>query len=160
MIDEKGRLFGKINIIDLAVVLVIVLLAGGILYREKGSSAVVAQPRTVVMKVVCLGVYPDAATQIKPGDQLVASGNLVPVYVKDVKIRRALNGTPNAEGQIILAEHPFRKDVLLTLEGKTMAVSPAEIVLGGQRVRAGIEDYVVKTQKFEAKATIISVEVK
>ena len=33
LIDNKGRLFGIINIIDLAVLLAVVLLAGGVVYK-------------------------------------------------------------------------------------------------------------------------------
>jgi hypothetical protein len=43
---------------------------------------------------------------------------------------------------------------------KTLAVTPAEITLGGQKVRAGKEDSYVKTQKVELEATILKVEVK
>ena len=159
MIDDKGRLFGKINIIDLAVLAVVLLLIAGFLYREK-SSNVIVNPKTVVVKVVCPFVYPDVVPNLKAGDQLVASGQLVPVYIKEVDIRPAMTTVSKPDGSMILTTNPFRKDIFVTLEGKTNAISPAEIVLGGQKIRTGKEDYYVKTQTLELRATILSVDVK
>lgn len=159
MLDEKGRLFGRVNVIDLAVVLVIVLLAAAYLYREKGSTSVTAAPSTVRLKVVCYNAYPGVAESLHVGDQLVAGGALVPVYIKDIRVRPANNATVRADGTMLLTTNPFRQDIDLVLEGKSTAVGPAEITLGGQKVRAGIEDYVLKTRLVELKAAIVAVEV-
>lgn len=159
MIDDRGRLWGKINVIDLAVVLCLLLVVAGLVYREKAKTAIV-NPRTVEVKVVCPFVYPEVVPNLKVGDQLVANGVLVPVFVKALEVRPALVTVSKPDGSMILTQNPFRKDIFVTLEGKTNAISPAEIVLGGQKVRAGKEDFYVKTQKCELKATVLRVEVK
>lgn len=159
MLDKQGKLFGKINIIDLSVLLVVILLLGGFLYSQKGPSNV-AKPKTVTMKVVCPFVYPDVAPNLKVGDQLVASGNLVPVYIKKVEVKQAISTVISQGNHLVLAENPFRKDIFLEIEGQTTAVTPGKITLAGQEVRAGIEDYFVKTQKVELEATILNVDVK
>jgi hypothetical protein len=78
---------GKINVIDLVILLAVLLLVGGFLYREKGNTNVAA-PKTVVMQVVCPYVYPNFAENLKAGDQLVASGSLVPCISKKSKLNQ------------------------------------------------------------------------
>jgi hypothetical protein len=159
MLDKQGKLFGKINIIDLAVLLAVLLLVAGFLYREK-SSSVIINPKTVQMQVVCPFVYPNVVDNVKVGDQLVANGAPVPVYITSVKVTPAQTTVSKPDGSMILTTNPFRKDIFLTIEGKTSAITPGEITLGGQKVRAGVDNYYVKTQKLQLTATILKVEVK
>ncbi|MGI6550966.1 MAG: DUF4330 domain-containing protein [Syntrophomonadales bacterium] len=159
MIDKQGRLFGRISIIDLAIVLAVVLVIFGVFYRGRGTNVAV-DPKTVQIKVVCPFVYPDVVPNIKEGDQLVANNQLVPVYIKEVDVRQANTTVSKPDGSMILTENPFRKDIFLVIEGQTTAVSPHQIMLGGQQVRAGKDDYYVKTRTAELKATILNVEVK
>jgi hypothetical protein len=158
MIDKEGKLFGKINIIDLVVLLAVLLLVAGFLYR--GRDHTIAQPHTVAIRVVCPFVYPDVDNNIKAGDQLVASGALMPVYIKKVEVKQALTTVSKPDGSMVLSTNPFRKDIFLDIEGQTTAVNPAVITLGGQEVRAGKDDYTVKTRTVELTATILKVDVK
>ena len=54
MIDEKGRLFGKINIVDLLVILVIVIAAVfvGVKFLGGGSSGGIGAAKTKVVYTV------------------------------------------------------------------------------------------------------------
>lgn len=159
MLDKQGRLFGRVSIIDLAIILAIVLVIAGVFYRGRGTDAPVAA-KTVQIKVVCPFVYPDVVPNIKAGDQLVANNQLVPVYIKEVEVKKAATTVSKPDGSMILTENPFRKDIFLVIEGQTTAVSSYQIMLGGQQVRAGKDDYFVKTRTVELKATILNVEVK
>lgn len=159
MIDRQGRLFGKINIIDLAVLLAVLALVVGFLYREKAASSIV-NPKTVELKVVCPYVYPPIDEQIKVGDRLIANGAPVDVVITSKEVKPALTTVPRPDGSLGLVTSPYRKDVYLTIKGKTNSVTDAEIWLGGQQVRAGKEDYYVKTRTAELKAYILSVDVK
>jgi hypothetical protein len=157
MIDDKGRLFGLINIIDLVVLILIVVIAGAYFYRNASSEPAATQTATV--KVLCPYLRPEVAEQIKVGDQLLARGQLQPVYVKEVRVVNAKDTEPDDNGKIILQDHPFRKDVYLTLEGPVSATG-AEIYLAGQQVRAGMDKYIMKTQFFEVQGEILEVTVK
>jgi len=159
MIDKQGKLFGRVSIIDLVIVLAIILVIVGVFYRGKGTSVAV-QPSTVQIKVVCPFVYPDVVKNIKVGDQLVANNQLVPVYIKEVEVKAAATTVSKPDGSMILTTNPFRKDIFVVIEGETTAVSPHEIMLGGQKIRAGKDEYFVKTRTCELKATILEVEVK
>lgn len=159
MIDKQGKLFGKVSIIDLAIVLAVILVIIGVFYRGQGPSAAV-NTKTVQIKVVCPWVYPDVTESVQVGDQLVANNQLVPVYIKEVDVRPANTTLSWSDGSMQLAQNPFRKDIFLVIEGETTAVSNVEIMLGGQKVRAGKDDYYVKTDTYELKAVILDVEVK
>lgn len=154
MIDSKGRLFGLINIIDLAILILLLVLVGAYFYRDRGATETSAPMATV--KVLCPYLRPEVALQIHEGDQLLARGQLQPVFVKELRIEQARDSEPDAKGKIILQEHPFRKDVYLTLEGP-VSINGAEIYLAGQQVRAGIDKYIMKTQYFEAEGEVLEV---
>lgn len=160
LIDDKGRLFGKLNLIDLGVLLIVVILVAGFLYKDKAAGTA-SEGRTVILKVVSPAQYPGVGENIKVGDILVASGAPTGDHITAIEVKPANWVAPNSEGKMILSENPFRKDVYITIEGKTTQVTPGEITLAGQKVRSGKKDFVVKTQKVEmADSTIISVEVK
>lgn len=153
MLDEKGRLFGKVSIVDLAIVLIVLILVAGYLYRDRAAGTP-AQAKTVVVKVVCNGVYPGTEDSIKIGDNLVASGGVTNVRITDMRVEPAYWTVNTADGHMNLTTNPFRKDIYLTLEGKTSQITPAEITFAGQKCRVGKEDFVIKTQKVEVIAIV------
>lgn len=155
MIDEQGRLFGKINLIDLAVILIAVVLIAGFLYRDRAAGTD-SEGRTVILTVVAPGKYPGVSDNLKVGDQLVANGALTSARITSIEVKPANWVASNAEGKMVLSANPFRKDIFLTIEGQSTQVTPAEITLAGQKVRAGKEDFVVKTQKVEMDDCIIT----
>jgi hypothetical protein len=157
MIDEKGRLFGFINIIDLTVLILILVIALGFFFRHKNTEPVVTNTATV--KVICPYLRPEVAGQIHAGDQLLARGQLQPVYIKDVKVVTARDSDTRADGTLVLQQHPFRKDVYLTLEGP-VSYTGAELYMAGQGIRAGLDKYILKTQVVEVTGEILEVEVK
>lgn len=156
MIDEKGRLFGLINIIDLVVLLLILLLAGGYFYRQNQQAP--AETYTATVKVLCPYLRPEVAEQIHQGDELVARGQVQPVRVTELRVLTARDSDTRADGELVLQQHPFRKDVYLTLEGP-VSFTGAEVFLAGQPVRAGIDKYIFKTQTVEVEGEILSVDV-
>lgn len=158
-IDKKGKIFGVINIIDLFVVLAVVLLGVGYLYRDHGSEIQVGSGKSVTVKLVCNYAFPGAEESLRVGDHLVASSSLTGAVIKDIKVEQANETAPDDKGQMVLSKNPFRKDIYLTIEATDAQISPAEIIVAGQKCRAGKEDFFVKTQTVELKATVLDVEV-
>lgn len=154
IIDDKGRLFGWINVIDLVILILIVVVAGGYFYRQ--SHETVTEQPVATVKVLCPYLRPEVAAQVHEGDQLLARGQLQPVYITEATVTNARDTEPDDRGIIILQDHPFRKDVYLTLEGPA-AVNGAEVSLAGQQVRAGMDKYIMKTQWFEVEGEILEV---
>jgi hypothetical protein len=159
VIDEKGRLGGKINIIDLAIVLVIIALIGGFLYKDKAASTS-PTAKTMIVKIVCPNAFPGVEKNLKVGDYLVANSALTSAKITEMTVDAAKWVAPDSNGKLVLSRSPLRKDIYLTLEGVSPQYSSAEISFGGQMLRAGKEDFVLKTQKVELKAIVISIEEK
>lgn len=158
VVDEKGRLFGKISIVDLAILFIIVILVAGYLYRDRAAETA-PEAKTVTVKVVCNGVYPGTENSIEIGDNLVASGAVTNVEVIEKSVEPAAWVVNAADGRAVLSTNPFRKDIYLTLQGEITQVTPAEISFAGQKCRVGKEDFVIKTQRMEAEAVVLDIEV-
>ena len=154
LLDEKGKIFGLLNIIDAAILFVLLILAAGAAYKFLLPQT--ATPPTIVKFAVRVpAVPPETAQMVKAGDRLVAGASYVPVTIKDVVVEPALSTETDAHGRKVLARDPYFKDLLVTLEGRT-PISSAQIKLGAQEIRAGRE-YFVKTLTYELKGTIIKV---
>lgn len=159
MIDEKGRLGGKINIVDLAIVLVIVLLIGGYLYKDRATT-VSPTAKTLIVKVVCTNAYSGVENNIEVGDYLVANSALTNAKIIEMKANDANWVATDNSGKTVLSKNPIRKDIFLTLEGESPQYSSAEISFAGQKIRAGKEDFILTTQKVELRTIVISIEEK
>ena len=160
MIDEKGRLFGKINIVDLLVVLVIVIAAVvlGVKFLGGGGTSAINPAKTPVRYTVLVqGVEPEVYENIQkyiPG-QLMASGELLDGYVTGVtpvegRVHTATVNT--ADGTLEIPVNEGKLDLIFTIECNVVNSITTEI--GTQEVRVG-KIHTVKTDKFELTNGII-----
>ncbi len=157
LIDEKGKILGLINIIDLIVLVLILLVAAGVGYKYTHKSQQ-AKTVTVEFQVMVPHVRPEMAQAIKVGDKMVQGSSYTPVVVKDVEIKPGYSVNVDAKGQRVESYDPYLVDIYVTNTGQT-TLSSASIVMGGQDIRVG-KDYYVKSRDYEFKGTIISVNVK
>ncbi len=156
VIDEKGRLFGKVNIVDLLVLVLIVAAAAVLGMKLLGGRAMPGEQSkkltyTVrVMEVtqetyesVCR--YVDRQAGIK--DQLQASGKLLPGYIVDVTATPHVPiSTDTVGGQTL--------DLLFTVEATVTNLVKNEV--GTQEVRIG-KSHILKGQHIEfEKGTIMT----
>ena len=161
MIDEKGRLFGKINIVDLIVILVIVIAAVVVgmkfLGGGNGNSAINPNKTPVRYTVLVEGVEPEVYENIQkyiPG-QLMASGELLDGYVTGVtpvegRVHTATVNT--ADGTLEIPVNEGKLDLIFTIECNVVNSITTEI--GTQEVRVG-KSHIVKTDKIELPNGII-----
>ena len=156
--QKKGRLFGKLNIVDLVIIaLLIVVALIALLKLGGGSSEAGAEgcklTYTVRVDAVDPQVYENICAHI-PG-QLMASGKLLPAQVTAVTSR------PH-EGQKLSLDLRTEKvsveegDGLLDLVFTIEATVPDRITneVGTQEVRIG-KPHIVKTTDFELESGII-----
>ena len=90
MMDKKGKIFGKVNLIDLFVVILILAIVVVLAWRVLGGSGNSSAPSTattltytVAVNDVSSDIY-ESILNYMPDDQLMASGELLPAYVTDV----------------------------------------------------------------------------
>lgn len=157
IIDEKGKVLGLVNVIDLIILLVILLVGAGAAYKFTHKSAQ-GEIKTVEFKVLVPCVRPELAQAVKVGDKMVQGGSYTPVTVKSVEIKPGFSVNTNSAGQKVSSYDPYLKDVFVTNEGK-VNLSSATISMGGQEIRVG-KDYYVKSRDYELKGTILTVTVK
>ncbi|KJS14535.1 MAG: hypothetical protein VR69_17615 [Peptococcaceae bacterium BRH_c4b] len=157
LIDEKGKVFGLVNIIDLIILLLIVLVGAGAAYKYTHKSAQ-GEIRTVEFQVMVPCVRPELAAAVKVGDKMVKDAIYTPVAVKSVDIKPGLSVNLNAQGNKVISYDPYMKDVFVVNEGK-VNISSATITMGGQEIRIG-KDYYVKSRDYELKGTIMGITIK
>lgn len=144
LIDNKGKLFGKVNIIDLSIILVVVLVAAAVygVYFRKTESAEATADR--IEYDVELTVKPEEFVDaIKIGDEIRDSvrGH----YLGKVIDKKKLPATKVIEnidkGEFVKAEIPGMYDVIVTIEANGM-VTPRSILAEGVEVKVGQRMYI------------------
>jgi hypothetical protein len=158
LIDNKGRLFGIINIIDLAVLLAVVLLAGGVVYKfllKPGDTGGKGNTKTYTVTVKCPMVPESAATRLSKGDRIFYSDTYVNGEVESVRYEDAKEAVLTADGQYVTATHPYLKDVYVTLKVFDDPSSDA-IMLGKYQVNLG-KDFTMKTTRVEIMGVVIDI---
>lgn len=156
VIDKKGKLFGKLNIIDLLAILLIVAVLALIGYKLTSNSGGLAGAGqkvvyTVEVKNVDAAVYESLQKEALPS-QLTAANEMLDAYVTDIQ---ATPADPNAyhmqwdgsSGDLTLSQsQDGAYNVVFTIEGTVKDNLTSE--LGTQEIRVG-KTHIVKTTTFE-----------
>ena len=121
LFDKKGRLFGKISIVDILIVVIIIAVIGGVYYKFGRSGTVTALTKTDTVQV---SFYSETipkyiVNNIKKGDiakdrvQSIVIGKVV-----DVIVGPDLEYEPNSEGKVTLSSRPDYCSVTVVVEGQ------------------------------------------
>lgn len=163
IVNEKGKLFGIINVVDLVVLLCIVLVAVAAIYKFAAPAATnVIAPKSdmyVTMRVRGTFDYLDVEIEKKllPGSRLIAgSGYIDGAEVVSVKRIPYLTAGLTDKGTFITSEDPQKSDTLIVVKAKQAKDDPI-LKIGNQEIRIG-RGFIFKTQQFEMNAIIESVE--
>jgi hypothetical protein len=120
ILDDRSRLFGIVNPVDLvaiiAVVAVIVVIAN-VLFGVRASTVV--QPQTgVVRATVYAGSVRDwVPTSVKIGDPMNRKAGNAMGKVVAVQASPAINEVPTADGTLKMTKSKIFTDVYITVEG-------------------------------------------
>lgn len=158
IINEKGKLFGLINIIDLAFLIIILLLAGAIGYKTLGSKI---RPQNVVVKdvsfVVKLSLKPQSyVNSLKVGDKILSGTHQTDAYIEEVTVKPGEMTTTTDSGEIKYATHPSLYDIYVKIKMKASA-NATVLKLGVQEIRVGGK-YQVKTKMADIEGTVDSIQ--
>jgi len=140
IIDEKGKIFGLINYLDLIVLLVVLLLAGKFFIldnEEKRRELLQAHGREVLVTYNVNGIKDVSIKTVKEGDIFrdVETGNTLGEVVK-IEVSNHQMQTTDRDGRVIYSDVPGRYDIMLTLKGKAnetdkdIKVSNVEMQIG------------------------------
>lgn len=152
LIDEKGKLFGIINIVDLIIIVIVVMLvAGGV--KQVRNPVIEVEEKVRGEEKEALVVL-----EINKAKEYIVDG----LVVGDVLYH---NEEGTKFGKIIdkqveerKGEEPSRYNVTLTIES-IVEDTPKEIIIGGKGARVGSE-FALKNKRVKTAGTIINMEVK
>ena len=118
LIDENGRLFGVISIVDVIVIVIALALIGAIYAKfhvlEKTSTTT---PTTAVTYQVKVSTVRSAAVEtIREGDTVYSSTGVELGTVAGISTEPAQRSTPLSDGTLVLAPIENRIDMYLTVE--------------------------------------------
>lgn len=133
LIDREGRLFGKISVIDVMVLVVVAVLAAAVLAKDRlpqTGSSVSTVPVVYEMRVHNQPDYVVAA--IQEGDQLYdqarstngSLGEIVDIQVSDGTSQASLS-----DGTVEMVPAEGYYDLVLTLEGQALVEADGTILL-------------------------------
>lgn len=157
IINEKGKLFGIINIIDLTVLLVMALLVVGGIQRMKSRPIVVDETSKALITYEVSDVRIMSVENIVEGDDLYHYdrggyvGKIVEVDYEPYKEPVELNG------QWVDAEVPNKYVVTFTVEADVKD-NPDVVLVGGEQTRIGTQ-YRLKNKRIAFFGTVIGMEV-
>lgn len=162
IVDEKGKLFGKINLIDLLVILLVLAVAAVLVLKVFGKNTglpgtdVKEQIEyTVKVPQVQEAVFKAVQEEVKTGGesaQLMANGEMLDGYVISVSAEPHLEPVNMEDGSIVSSAQPGYVDVNVTI--RTAISNPITQAVGTQEVRIG-KTHIVKTKNFELVNGII-----
>ena len=119
LLDEKGRLFGRISIIDIGVLLLIIALMGGVYYKffmvDKNSNA--AKFDTLEYKILVEEVRQQSVDAIEIGADIYDVKTDSPMgKIISKEVLPATEQLTKADGTMVIAEKPERFNVLVTIQ--------------------------------------------
>ena len=160
MIDENGKLFGKINIIDFLIVVVLLALVAGAVYKFGILRfGIASKTDTIVMKFMAEEVPDYAASKVEDKDNLVDDTRYTQLgQVTDHKVGPSLTYAANADGQYKMAPKEKMNSILITGIVKGTMTENGCLVNG---VRYGIgHSFVLRSGKTKLFVRVYDIEKK
>lgn len=160
-INDKGKLFGLINIIDLVVIAAIILMGIGVGYRYllRPSLEIEAEKdkKSYTATVLCSMVPPETKNTLKVGDRLYYdSTGYIETKVESISSKPASIESIAADGSLIINEHPVLEDLTVAICVPVDVDSPIIKMGGFYQVNVG-KKIVLKTDRIEVNGIILSI---
>ncbi|MCL4499022.1 MAG: DUF4330 domain-containing protein [Chloroflexi bacterium] len=157
MIDRQGRLFGRLNVIDAA--LIVAIIAGLALYGARRAGTVKIGPppeQPVTLSLQTDAITPETAQNIDKnaplflivGVDAVTLGTVSDIQVKPAEVR--IDDT--VSGKVIYAPDAKRVQAVLTVKG-TGVLTKQIVTVGGNTVLVG-DTIACKTQRTRFNANV------
>lgn len=162
IVDEKGKLFGLINVIDLLVLLIIFAVVAVVGYQyvsKKTTNSGNGSVQTITVDFKSAARSESSAKAIKPGDKIVSLTSYSGATVKSTRYEDALVNVETADGKLLNVRDKLRKDVYVTIAMSADLNAPI-IKLGSQEIAVG-KTITLKTPRVEfANAVVEAINIK
>ena len=160
LIDEKGRLFGKINLIDLIIILVIVALVCGIGFKlffsnDEASPSEPSISTQAKVDILLKTVNYEVAGGIEEGDTLIINNAESDIKVDSIVVKDSMAANPDSNGIVVLSPNPLHKDMTVTVF-MDVSVSSGGIAYKGEMLKIN-NNFNVETNDFCCVGKIIDI---
>jgi len=159
IVNEKGKLFGIINIVDLAVLLVLLLIvyAGALKLTGREINTPIANEKKDVIITLKAGARSDSLlTAFKEGDQLMYGNLFLDAHIQKVELTPTMITVPLPSGEVTKAPDPILNDINITFKASVSTDSNV-IKIGSSEIRIG-ETYVICTKRAKTACYVTGIE--
>ncbi len=121
LIDNRGKLFGKVNIIDILIILILIagIAMAGLKFFKSKTVTPFTRLDDIRTEIFCEEVPEYAGKEIKPGDVIKDPIKNAEIgHVKDVKLKDSVSYGTDSSGKWVVSPKPGYVSVYLVVEGK------------------------------------------
>lgn len=139
IIDNRGKLFGKVSVVDILIILFLVLAAGlGYRYmNSRGGTTVAAQPQKIIMVFYGEEAPEFAVKAAKKGDVVREyQGSIFGKVIEDIKIDKARKFDEDQDGNLVPMSREGYVSYFMTVEGEGF-INSTGVSLGGTEYQTG-----------------------
>lgn len=157
LIDKKGKIFGKISVIDIIILAVVIAAVAGLSYKFTNL-------KTSAKDDITIQFYseesPDfTVSKVNTGDIVKDPvKNTVFGKVTDKKIDKSIVYSANSKGEIVVSTKPNSSSILITTEGKGsfsksgVTIGTADYTIGKtMEIRVGNTSFWVRVYNIQKK---------
>ncbi|MBQ8587909.1 MAG: DUF4330 domain-containing protein [Clostridia bacterium] len=160
LIDEKGRLFGKINIVDLCVVLVLLLAVAAFFVKDnsvaKTDKTAVPVEYTVLIRSVRQPTVDGIENSIGKSATVTKTGELLG-EIKEVTKSEAEAYISSKDGEYIKTVFPDKYDLTVTITTQGSENAKGIYTAGGKQILVG-ENLKISTDSVETAGEVIEIK--
>lgn len=159
IIDKNGKLFGKFNIIDLVLVLIIIMAVFFVINKFSDNDTTVnsSTKKQIYLVAEAYKQAPNVVESIVEGDTLVAQNKYQNGTIDYVKIRDNDYLSTTSDGKLVASKNSLHKtiEVGIKCEGN---INGPYIDSGGQELKVGLS-YWIKTSKGQIRGFIKEIKI-
>lgn len=161
IIDKSGKLFGKINIIDLAVILAVIAVIAGIAVRFTGGAGKLVTESTKIEYKVCVeGVRKYTVDALQMQGAVTNKKFTAEVgKITSVEVSPAKHRSVTADGKVVMADMPERYDCLVTIEADGKETSGGYFDSDNNEISTGRE-HEINSKYVHTTGTILGITTK
>lgn len=172
IIDTKGKIFGKISIVDICVVLIIIIGALGAYFTistvnggaiSQNSKVVLNSSAPVLEATITFelkGVRDVTRDSLLEGDEVFETeDNKFIGTINEVTYKAATKDYVAADGSIYIAEIPESYDVMVTVDAKGKKTSSGFYTESDLQILYG-KEIEIKTSSVKTKPKVVGIELK
>ncbi|MDQ2085619.1 DUF4330 domain-containing protein [Herbivorax sp. ANBcel31] len=141
IIDSKGKLFGKISIIDILILAVVIAGLAGVwhtFFRSSGGTGIGRTPDTVVFEFYGAEAPDYAVNSVKIGD-LARDFDRATTFgtITDIETDDSVTYVETADGQVVRSSTPDYLSYYFTVEGTGIMNDTGTVTIGGYEYSVG-----------------------